>query len=107
MSYIEVAIAEIESNLGQRSPAPQEKPSPSPSPRLAYSRQYYQRTKETRKTDYNLLARRGYYRKRIALNDNPTKHELYTRKLEEIQAEIDKRRADRKSMKLAPDTKTD
>ena len=68
---------------------------------LEYGRQYYAKNKDERKNEFNLVAKRSYYKNKLKTETDEAKLQKYQRIVDESQSELDKIRAERWAAKRA------
>ena len=68
---------------------------------LEYGRNYYAKTKEERKSEFNLVAKRGYYKNKLKAETDEAKLQKYQAIVDEAQTELDNIRAERWAAKRA------
>ena len=68
---------------------------------LEYGRNYYAKTKEERKSEFNLVAKRGYYKNKLKTETDEAKLQKYQAIVDEAQTELDNIRAERWAAKRA------
>ena len=68
---------------------------------LQYGRDYYAKNKDERKNEFNLVAKRSYYKNKLKTETDEAKLQKYQRIVDESQNELDKIRAERWAAKRA------
>ena len=68
---------------------------------LQYGRDYYAKNKGERKNEFNLVAKRSYYKNKLKGETDEAKLQKYQRIIDEAQSELDKIRAERWAAKRA------
>ena len=68
---------------------------------INYGRDYYSKTKETRKHEYALVAKRSYYKNKLKNESDEVKIAKYQSIIDEAQTELDNIRAERWAAKRA------
>lgn len=68
---------------------------------INYGRDYYAKTKEERKKEYALIAKRSYYRNKLKNESDEVKIAKYQSIINEAQSELDNIRAERWAAKRA------
>lgn len=68
---------------------------------IQYGRDYYAKNKDERAREYNLVAKRSYYKNKLKNETDEAKIQKYQSIIDEAQTELDKIRADRWTAKRA------
>ena len=68
---------------------------------LQYGRDYYAKNKDERKNEFNLVAKRSYYKNKLKTETDEAKLQKYQRIIDEAQTELDNIRAERWAAKRA------
>ena len=68
---------------------------------LQYGRDYYAKNKYDRKIEYNLVAKRSYYKNKLKAETDEAKLQKYQAIIDEAQTELDNIRAERWAAKRA------